>query len=114
MATEQQHREQAEHNQRFLDAIDPARFPDWVATVAFYKSVHLVQMLFVRKAHDSGSHQKRNNILKRHYPEIWKEYRPLYAFSRLTRYRCYQATTADLTYLLRRLGRTEEAVRRAL
>jgi len=96
MPSEDEHRLQAEHNQAFMDSLDRKRFPDWLATAAFYKGVHLVQILFVKKGHPTGSHQKRNTTLKTTYPELWKAYRPLYTFSRLTRYRCYLATQDDL------------------
>ncbi len=112
-ATEEQHRKQAEHNQLFLDQIDQAKYPDWKATVAFYKAVHLVQMLFVRKGHNAGSHHRRNGILKRQYHAVWKAYRPLYAYSRLVRYRCYNATPADLVYILKHLVRAETAIQKS-
>lgn len=108
MATEDSHREQAEHNQRFLESIDVNRFPDCVATVAFYKAVHLAEIVLVKKGHKSGSHIKRNKVLKTTFPQLWMDYRPLYAFSRMTRYRCYKATKDNITYILRRLRRVEE------
>src|SRR5260370_12086624 len=114
MATEDQNKQQADHNQSFLNCIDRGKYPDWVATVAFYKAVHLVQMLFMKRGHDTGSHQKRNGILKRQYPELWKAYRPLFAFSRLTRYRCYRTTAAEVEYLLRHLGRTDTIITKSM
>lgn len=41
--------QQAVTNQTFLHVIDETLFPDWVVTVAFYKAVHLVEELLVRK-----------------------------------------------------------------
>jgi hypothetical protein len=111
MATESEHRQQAEQNGAFLATIDQERFPEWVVTVAFYKAVHLIEMVF---AHDSrkpgGSHGRRNQVLKRHYPDIWKQYRPLYTFSRMARYWCVPVTREYVTYVLRRLGRVENLV----
>src|SRR5262245_40016118 len=96
MATAGEHRQQAEHNQRFLDAIDRDQYPDWIATVAFYKALHLVQMLFIKKGIHAGSHTRRNQALKLRFRDIWKSYRLLYSYSRLTRYRCYQAKPAEI------------------
>jgi hypothetical protein len=111
MATESEHRQQAQHNAELLATFDHARFPDWAATVAFYQAVHLIEMLF---AHDgrtpSGSHKTRNQILKRHYPDLWKEYRPLYAFSRTARYWCMKVNDTHVAYVLRRLRRVEHIV----
>src|SRR5579859_3330506 len=103
MATENEHRQQAEHNQRFLDSFDHARFPDWCVTVAFYKAVHLVEMLFANKNRSagSGSHTNRNQILKRHYVSIWRNYRPLYEFSRTARYWCLHAEAKHTPHVLK-------------
>lgn len=111
MATESDHLKQAEHNQAFLSTIDPNRFPDWVATAAFYKAVHLVEGLFAHEHRPpGGSHTRRNNILKRDYQELWKEYRPLYAFSRMGRYWCMGVDPSHVEYILRRLRRVESII----
>ena len=114
MATEAEHRKQAEHNRTFLNAIDKKAFPDWWVTVAFYSAVHLIEAFLARQTPrpHSGSHTRRNNILKRQYDALWREYRPLYAFSRLARYRCYSVQPEHLTYVERRLGRLEDALRK--
>ncbi len=49
MATAAAHAHQANHNQSFLNSIDPKLFPDWVVTAAFYKALHVVEGLLVRK-----------------------------------------------------------------
>src|SRR5262245_1955393 len=112
MATEKEHLDQASHNQDMLCATDPNRFPDWVATVAFYQAVHLVEAMFVRKGltNQSGSHVRRNQLLKRTFADLWKQYQPLYAFSRLARYRCYPVKPDHTVYVLRRLGRVEQII----
>ena len=113
MATESEHKQQARHNQTFLGTIDANHFPDWVATVAFYEAVHLIEMFFAHKVlYPGGSHTKRNNVLKRSYPAIWKDYRPLYAFSRLARYWCMKVTPENADYIRKRLRRVEEAINR--
>ena len=42
MGTKNDHREKADHNQKFLDSI-AKEFPDWKVTVIFYKALHLVE-----------------------------------------------------------------------
>lgn len=107
MATEVQHQRQAEHNQRCLHSIDTLQFPDWAATVAFYKAVHLVEVLMARKSLRTGSHVARNNHLKRMYPDLWREYRPLYTFSRMARYWCITVTQKNLSDMRAHLARFE-------
>lgn len=110
MATELEHKRHAQHNQAFLDVIDKNAFPDWAITVSFYKAVHLVEALFTNKQVRGGSHIRRNNTLKRTFPAIWRDYRPLYAFSRVARYWCIPVTPADLVYVSRRLARIERSI----
>lgn len=111
MAMESEHREQARHNADFLRAIDGSQFPDWVVTVAFYRAVHLVEMLFARDNRPAGgSHIGRNQVLKRHYPDVWREYRPLYDLSRKARYWCMAITPQNMTYAIDRLVRIEQII----
>ncbi len=88
MGTESEHRKKAEHNGKFLATIDVREFPDWAAIVAFYKSVHLVELLLARthNLHSKG-HGDRNRSVKRHHPDIWAEYRPIFNVSLIARYK---------------------------
>jgi hypothetical protein len=110
MATASEHKQQARHNREFLETIEKTRFPDWAATVIFYTAVHLVQMLFASKGGRGGSHMRRNQTLRQHYPGVWKHYQPLYSYSRLSRYWCMKVRPSDVPYLERRLGRIERAI----
>jgi hypothetical protein len=110
MATLKAHAQQANHNQAFLDSIDPAIFPDWVVTAAFYKAVHLVEGLLVRKGRQSAGHYQRNGVLKRQFAAVWKEYRPLYNLSRTARYLCIPIRPQDVSYALGRLAAVDSAV----
>jgi hypothetical protein len=111
MATVAEHQRQAEHNQKFLDSIDSAAFPDWKTTVAFYKSVHVVQALLVAAGERCKSHSRRNAILRSKFPDVWKEYHPLYSYSRLSRYWCFKVKPDHVAHVLRRLGRIERAAK---
>lgn len=112
MATANSHQRQATHNKAFLATIDSEKYPDWAATVIFYTAVHLVEMLFRKKGGNGGGHHRRNNTLRRRYLSVWKEYQPLYTFSRLSRYRCMKMKPEYVPYLERRLGRVEREIDR--
>lgn len=114
MATESDHLRQAQHNQRFLNSIDCAQYPDWAATVAFYTAVHLAQALIKHGGDSCNSHKSRNNKLRKKYPAVWKLYQPLYSYSRLARYWCMKVKASDIPYLTRRLGKVEREVQAAL
>lgn len=110
MATVAAHAAQANHNQNFLESIDAGLFPDWVITAAFYKAVHIVEGLLVRKGLASGSHARRNETIKRRFPDVWYEYRPLYNQSRIVRYNCVNILTSDVAQALARLEAVERVV----
>ncbi len=110
MGTAATHSQQAIHNQRFLNSIDRLAFPDWYVTVAFYKAVHLVEGLLVRKGHPTGSHVQRNTALKRLFPAVWTQYRPLYNQSRVARYFCVPIPPGKVSQAETRLRAVESAV----
>jgi hypothetical protein len=100
MATVAEHLSQAKHNQSFLETIDRPDYPDWLATVAFYKALHLVEAMFRVGNHKTGSHLRRNNILRKHYLSVWREYKTLYSFARLARYRCLKVKPTDVDFVM--------------
>ena len=106
MATVAAHAHQVNHNETFRNTIDPALFPDWVVTAAFYQAVHLAEGLLVRKGRASGSHVARNGILKRLFPTMWAHYRPLYNQSRVARYLCVPIPPAAVAQATARLQST--------
>jgi hypothetical protein len=61
---------------------------EWVATVAFYKAVHIVEAVFANRlrehsfGHDSRIHRLKNPI----FLDLFRPYRPLYAASLVARY----------------------------
>jgi len=114
MSTENEHRIQAEHNQSFLDTIHVDEYPDWAATVIFYTAVHLAQMMFGKLDGQGGTHFKRNGVLRNQYPDVWKHYQPLYAYSRLARYRCMKVAPEHFPYLKRRFEKLKRAVNKRM
>ena len=92
MPNERSHLSLANHNQDLLDKLilDIERFPDWAATVAFYKALHVVEAAFAceNPVRHGSDHLARERILKndRRYEVIYRHYRPLYAASMVARY----------------------------
>lgn len=93
MPSADQHRSKAERNRRFLNSISLHDFPEWVAVVAFYTAVHLVEQIRA-KAHDgdSTSHEDRLEYVQHRLPAaIHSAYQILQNVSMLARYQ----STAD-------------------
>lgn len=82
----------AGRNQELIDRLLPVidHYPDWVAVIAFYKALHIVDaVLFVDNYREhGGSHDNRDRILKttNRYQNLYRHYRPLFAASLVGRY----------------------------
>jgi hypothetical protein len=81
----------ANRNQEALDFLirEDARFPEWVATVAFYKAVHVVESVFVVQGIEASTdHWERLNQLKRdrRFAKMHEHFRPLFNASLIARY----------------------------
>lgn len=94
MADSSVHIRAANRNQMTIDHLcgNLESHSAWIATVAFYKALHLVEAAFasdqdVRHTTDHGS---RNQVLKttQKYKNIWKHYRPLSSAAQIARYLC--------------------------
>ena len=90
MASEAEHIDLANSNQRLIDhLISENAFHDWLATVAFYKAIHVVEAVFANNLHcHSHSHADREDRLKRttRYRAIFLNYSHLLTESRTFRY----------------------------
>ncbi len=89
MASEFDHIRLANRNHDFLlDVLRDGRFPDWAATVAFYKAVQIAEAVLAADLRiDSTSHTHRENSLKvGKYKPIFKDYTHLITASRIARY----------------------------
>ena len=92
MPSEEAHIRLAIRNQTALDylATEVDKYAEWVATVAFYKALHVVEAVFARdKAIGHGrDHGPRHQYLKRNnrYQHIWKNYWNLWRASTVARY----------------------------
>ena len=93
MPSREAHIAAARENQRALEYLSERidSFGGWVAVVAFYKALHLVEALFASDGTEGGhtdDHRTRNAVLKNtnRYQHIWRFYRPLYQTSLIARY----------------------------
>ncbi|MDR3619660.1 MAG: hypothetical protein P4L85_09940 [Paludisphaera borealis] len=92
MPNEASHLSLANHNQDLLDKLvaEIDAFPDWAATVAFYKALHVVEAVFAceNPARHGADHPTRERVLKsdKKYEHIYRNYRVLYAASMVARY----------------------------
>lgn len=117
MATEEAHLLKASNNKAFMAKIGE-QDADWLAVVAFYTSVHLVEALLAHRPipRHSTCHEDRNDWLREHHPSLWREFKPLHDISRLVRYTERSVPLRDVQDILiaKRLTRVEEIVREAL
>src|SRR5438067_2352109 len=92
MSSEAEHIAIANRNQAVLDFLlqDPATCAGWVAVVAFYKSLHVVEAIFSRGAalQHCHNHHDRLNRLKstRQYQPLFGAFRTLWTASVVARY----------------------------
>ncbi len=90
MSSEAAHIDVANSNQRLIDhLIGENDFHDWLATVAFYKAVHVVEAVFAYHLNcHSHSHADREDRLKRvsRFKAISRDYSHLLNESRIFRY----------------------------
>ncbi len=86
MANSGSHRNKAEENQSFLDTIDANRFPGWVASVASYTALHLVESMAAQSQKHFKDHSSRHQYLKKEHTKLWNDYLPLFNLSLIARY----------------------------
>jgi hypothetical protein len=86
MPTADEHQRQADHDTRFLETIDQDEFVDWLAVVAFYIAVHLIEKLRALRGEHSVDHTDRNAFVIDHHQPIQAYFRDLYNLSRIARY----------------------------
>jgi len=88
--SEQAHVEVAQANQTTLEYLlcNVAAHSPWVATVAFYKALHVAEAVFAGNLEigHCADHETRNRTLKVKYQDMWRHYRCLWSLSRLARY----------------------------
>jgi hypothetical protein len=91
MPNESAHIAAANRNQDTIDhlLLDRSKFSCWIATIALYKALHLVEAVFhADQGIHSRGHDKRDDILRKthKYQHIYKNYAPLMRASKVARY----------------------------
>jgi hypothetical protein len=86
MPKPKQHQDRANRNRALLDSISATGPPDWMATVAFYVAVHLVEKLRAYSGEHSTNHDERAAAVRKQFRAIQVPYHQLYEVSRLARY----------------------------
>jgi hypothetical protein len=98
-----QHQEKANHNRLFLDSISGTGPPDWMATVAFYTAVHLVEKLRAYKGEHSRDHDERGTAVRNEFRSIQTAYHELFNLSLVARYATagkFTMTVADVKRIM--------------
>jgi hypothetical protein len=101
MAAELDHIALANKNHRALERLmeNQSDFPEWIATVAFYKALQLVEAAFSHHAtsRNCTNHPARLAALKLDpFKPLFKHYRALYSASTVARY--LHDNTSDRSY----------------
>lgn len=110
MASYGTHRNKANQNQRFLDTIDAKQFPGWVAAVAFYTALHLVEAMAARTHKHHKGHGSRHQFLKKEHEDLWKDYLPLFNLSLIARYGAKKIKAAHVEQAQHHLGALRETL----
>ena len=97
-----EHKSQAEHNERFFRSFyrPNSNFLDWAVTVLFYQAVHLVEAYLARNDIHSGSHAERLRYVGESLSSIYVDFRRLYGESRRTRYDVDQPSQEEFDRLV--------------
>lgn len=100
MPNSKQHKKKAEHNRAFLDSITDDRFADWMAVVAFYTAVHLVERLRTlnhnASEQHSRDHQHRREFVQSQHKQIHTAYHELFNASLIARYQTVNSFQTQL------------------
>lgn len=65
---------------------DHQSHPEWIATIAFYKAVQIVEAVIALRNQHSEDHKSRLGRVKVSYPELFTDLNTLYGKSRIARY----------------------------
>lgn len=88
MPNPKQHQQKADDNRAFLNSLSSTGPAEWIAVVAFYTAVHLIEKLLAYRSPPlhSKNHEERNDAVRKHYKAIQKEYHELFNLSLVARY----------------------------
>ena len=88
MPSEKAHIELANRNSVTISHLltDKGANAEWIATVAFYRAVHIAEAIFATEGQHGGDHGKRHDKIKKGFKRLWSHYRLLWSLSTLARY----------------------------
>lgn len=91
MPSESAHIAVANRNQDTIEFLlqDRERFACWIATIALYKALHVIEAVFYAdQAMHTRAHAQRHEVLSRthKYRQLFKNYAPLMRASKVARY----------------------------
>ncbi len=90
MASETNHIALANRNHATLLHLmrEPDQHPEWIATVAFYKAVHVAEAAFATNGsiHSTSHHQRLLTLKMSRFSPMFRDYRVLLSASRIARY----------------------------
>ncbi|MCA9072412.1 MAG: hypothetical protein KDA84_25985, partial [Planctomycetaceae bacterium] len=86
MADYKSHKAMADQCSKTLQYLlkEKEEHPEWICVVAFYRALHLVEVLFTHDNKSHGNnHESREKLLKhtKRYQQVYKHYRPLWDIS---------------------------------
>ena len=114
MASQQEHREQAERNEAFLGRLVNPDEADWCCVVAFYAALHLLDAFLLRSLPQPKDHDERFDFLRRQRrPDLWKAYRALWDDGHAARYDCFGPLKFDRSKSVQKLGTFKREVAKA-
>ena len=116
MPSSAEHRDKADRNRKLLDTLKTSGVPEWIAVVAFYTALHLVERLSACESIHNANHQDRLAYLNRHkkHRVIHASFQTLYDASQIARYgtvnqfdRAFPADTVEKTLVRKYLAAIE-------
>ena len=115
MPTKEEHQRQYLNNKRLLQTttfdLNQTTYYDWIITITFYCSLHLVEKYIGDKTgkHDM-KHFERNKLAEceSRLKRISDEYKTLYSESVRARYKCERITKDDVIFANTLLKRIED------
>jgi hypothetical protein len=119
MPSSAQHRDKADRNRAFLGTLKGGANPEWVAVVAFYTALHLVERLAACDSIHNSKHTDRLDYLKKHenHRAIHADFLALFDASLVARYgtvnqfgKAFPGDTVDKVLVGRHLDAIEKYV----
>lgn len=81
------HARQSAHNQDAQCYLsESSQYPDWEITALFYSVIHIIDEYLESVGKKPRNHGERRALVRENLPDVYKDYRALYALCRKVRY----------------------------